>query len=176
MPRSPGASRRRPVAVVLDHERQGHHAHRHQQNLRIPEVVLEEAGDQERHDRGHAAGDERAILRRVDLLRNADRAGEGMIALGRLTIDPLARRVALDGEPIELTVKEYELLLILGRHPGRSFSRAYLLDQVWGDDYEGGDRTVDTHIVRLRRKLGDAGEWIATVWGVGYRLEAEVKS
>jgi DNA-binding response OmpR family regulator len=118
----------------------------------------------------------RAILRRVELLRQADRAGEEPVNLGRLAIDPLARRVEVDGVPIELTVKEYELLLILGRHPGRSFSRAYLLDRVWGDDYEGGDRTVDTHIVRLRRKLGDVGEWIATIWGVGYRLEAEVKS
>ena len=113
----------------------------------------------------------RAILRRVELLRRADQADEGVVNLGQLTIDPLARRVEVAGAPIELTVKEYELLLILGRHPGRSFSRAYLLDQVWGDDYEGGDRTVDTHIVRLRRKLGDVGERIATVWGVGYRFE-----
>ncbi len=113
----------------------------------------------------------RAILRRVELLRNADHAGEEPIDLGRLTIDPLARRVEVAGEPIDLTVKEYELLLLLARYPGRSFSRAYLLDQVWGHDYEGGDGTVDTHIVRLRRKLGDVGEWIATVWGVGYRLE-----
>jgi DNA-binding response OmpR family regulator len=113
----------------------------------------------------------RAILRRVELLRRADQAGEGVVNLGQLTIDPLARRVEVAGAPIELTVKEYELLLILGRHPGRSFSRSYLLDQVWGDDYEGGDRTVDTHIVRLRRKLGDVGERIATVWGVGYRFE-----
>jgi DNA-binding response OmpR family regulator len=86
-------------------------------------------------------------------------------------IDPLARRVEIGGAPIELTVKEYELLLILARHPGRSFSRSYLLDQVWGAEYEGGDRTVDTHIVRLRRKLGDMGERIVTVWGVGYRFE-----
>ena len=89
----------------------------------------------------------------------------------RWKIDPLARRVQVAGEPVDLTVKEYDLLLILARHPGRSFSRAYLLDQVWGEDYDGGDRTVDTHIVRLRRKLGDMGERISTVWGVGYRLE-----
>ncbi|HNP74477.1 MAG TPA: response regulator transcription factor [Kouleothrix sp.] len=113
----------------------------------------------------------RAILRRAELLRRAERGAEGPIALGGLQIDPLARRVQVAGEPVDLTVKEYDLLLILARHPGRSFSRAYLLDQVWGEDYDGGDRTVDTHIVRLRRKLGDMGERISTVWGVGYRLE-----
>jgi DNA-binding response OmpR family regulator len=113
----------------------------------------------------------RAMLRRVELLRRADEAAEGPIELGALVIDPVARRVAVGGEPIELTVKEYDLLLILARHPGRSFSRSYLLDNVWGAEYEGGDRTVDTHVVRLRRKLGEAGERIATVWGVGYRFE-----
>jgi DNA-binding response OmpR family regulator len=113
----------------------------------------------------------RALLRRMDLLRGAEDGGHGPIALGQLAIDPLARRVEVGAQPIELTVKEYELLLLLARHPGRSFSRSYLLDNIWGDDYEGGDRTVDTHIVRLRRKLGDVGERIATVWGVGYRFE-----
>lgn len=115
----------------------------------------------------------RAILRRVELLRRADESGSGPIRLGALRIDPLARRVEVDGGEIELTVKEYELLLLLARHPGRSFSRSYLLDHVWGDDYDGGDRTVDTHIVRLRRKLGHVGERIATVWGIGYRMEGE---
>lgn len=113
----------------------------------------------------------RAILRRVELLRHADNALQEPIVLGRLRLDPLARRVEINGAPVDLTVKEYELLLLLAQHPGRSFSRTYLLDRVWGDDYEGGDRTVDTHVVRLRRKLGDIGEHIVTVWGVGYRLE-----
>jgi DNA-binding response OmpR family regulator len=113
----------------------------------------------------------RAILRRAELLHRAEQVAEGPIVVGQLAIDPLARRVEVAGTPVELTVKEYDLLLILARHPGRSFSRSYLLDQVWGEDYEGGDRTVDTHVVRLRRKLGDIGERIATVWGVGYRLE-----
>ncbi|HVG00165.1 MAG TPA: response regulator transcription factor [Chloroflexia bacterium] len=115
----------------------------------------------------------RAILRRVELMRHAEEVDEGVVraANNRLTIDPTARRVEVDGAPVELTVKEYELLVILARHPGRSFSRAYLLDRVWGNDTEAGDRAVDTHIVRLRRKLGDLGGEITTVWGVGYRLE-----
>jgi DNA-binding response OmpR family regulator len=113
----------------------------------------------------------RAILRRIELLTRPAADSAAPIALDRLTLDPVARRVTVDGEAVELTVKEYELLLLLARHPGRSFSRAYLLDHIWGADYEGGDRAVDTHIVRLRRKLGEAGERISTVWGVGYRFE-----
>ncbi len=114
----------------------------------------------------------RAILRRVELERGTDDQEIRPMALGRLALDPLARRVEVDGAQIDLTVKEYELLLLLARNPGRSFSRSYLLDHVWGSNYEGGDRTVDTHIVRLRRKLGPVGDQISTVWGVGYRLEA----
>jgi DNA-binding response OmpR family regulator len=113
----------------------------------------------------------RAMLRRVELLTRPAADEAAPIELERLYLDPLARRVAVDGEAVELTVKEYDLLLLLARHPGRSFSRAYLLDHIWGADYEGGDRTVDTHIVRLRRKLGEVGERINTVWGVGYRFE-----
>ena len=115
----------------------------------------------------------RAIFRRVELERRDQDEPRAPISLGQMHLDPIARRVMVDNEPVELTVKEYDLLLLLARHPGRSFSRRYLLDHIWGDEYEGGDRTVDTHIVRLRRKLGDVGERIVTVWGVGYRLESE---
>jgi DNA-binding response OmpR family regulator len=114
----------------------------------------------------------RALLRRVELVRQAESASEGPIRLGRLLIDPLARRVEVNQSPVELTVKEYDLLLILAQHPGRSFSRTYLLDRVWSRDYEGGERAVDTHIAHLRRKLGEIGGQITTVWGVGYRLES----
>jgi DNA-binding response OmpR family regulator len=113
----------------------------------------------------------RAQLRRNELLTRSADDEQAPIQLDGLTIDPLARRVKIDGTTIDLTVKEYDLLLLLARNPGRSFSRGYLLDHIWGADYEGGDRTVDTHIVRLRRKLGGLGERIATVWGVGYRFE-----
>lgn len=113
----------------------------------------------------------RAILRRVELERATDATDTRAIVLDRLAVDPLARRVEVDGAQIELTVKEYDLLLLLARNPGRSFSRSYLLDHIWGSNYEGGDRTVDTHIVRLRRKLGPVGDLISTVWGIGYRLE-----
>jgi DNA-binding response OmpR family regulator len=113
----------------------------------------------------------RAQLRRIELLTRTAEDDQAPIRIDGLALDPLARRVTVDGRTLELTVKEYDLLLLLARNPGRSFSRDYLLDHIWGADYEGGDRTVDTHIVRLRRKLGDLGERIATVWGVGYRFE-----
>jgi DNA-binding response OmpR family regulator len=113
----------------------------------------------------------RALLRRVELLRRVQQAEEGPLASGELLIDPLARRVTLAGALLDLTVKEYDLLLLLARSPGRTFSRTYLLDHIWGAEYEGGDRTVDTHVVRLRKKLGALGERIVTVWGVGYRFD-----
>lgn len=110
-----------------------------------------------------------SILRRVELLRQP--SAPPAIQLGDLAIDHEARRVTVAGTPVELTVKEFDLLCLLAAHPGRSFSRSYLLDRIWGLEYDGSDRTVDTHIVRLRRKLGATGERIVTVWGVGYRFE-----
>ena len=92
------------------------------------------------------------------------------IARGSLHIYELERIVTLEGIELDLTPKEYELLLLLASHPGRAFSREFLLQQLWGYDYDGFDRTVDTHITRLRKKLGAPGEKIVTVWGVGYRF------
>ena len=89
---------------------------------------------------------------------------------GPLQIDLANRTVTLDGEEVSLTRKEFDLLVLLASHPGRAFSRDFLLERLWGDEYEGFDRTVDSHIVRLRRKLGPLGEKIVTVWGVGYRF------
>jgi DNA-binding response OmpR family regulator len=71
---------------------------------------------------------------------------------------------------LSLTPKEYELLMLFASHPGRAFSRDFLIERLWTGDYEGLDRTVDTHVRRLRRKLGELGERIVTVWGVGYRF------
>jgi DNA-binding response OmpR family regulator len=92
------------------------------------------------------------------------------IVRGPLHIYELERVVTLDGVELDLTPKEYELLLLLASHPGRAFSREFLLQHLWGYDYDGVDRTVDTHMTRLRKKLGTVGEKIVTVWGVGYRF------
>jgi DNA-binding response OmpR family regulator len=88
----------------------------------------------------------------------------------QLTIDITGRFVRLNGQVIDLTPKEYELLVLLASHPGWVFKREIILQEIWGGDYEGFDRTIDNHIARLRRKLGDLGERIDTVWGVGYRF------
>ncbi len=89
-----------------------------------------------------------------------------------LRLDPQAHLATLDGEPLDLSRTEFDLLHLLLRNPGRAFSRAYLLDTVWGETYVGGDRSVDNAMLRLRKKLGVLGDDIETVWGVGYRLKA----
>lgn len=89
---------------------------------------------------------------------------------GPLRIYAAERLVTLQGAPVDLTPKEYELLLLLASHPGRAFSREFLLQQLWGYEYDGFDRTVDTHITRLRKKLGNLGERVVTVWSVGYKF------
>ena len=79
----------------------------------------------------------------------------------------------LDGSLLDLSRTEFELLHLLLRNPGRAFSRSYLLDMVWGEMYVTGDRSVDNAVLRLRKKLGDWGDAIETVWGVGYRLRRD---
>jgi DNA-binding response OmpR family regulator len=92
------------------------------------------------------------------------------IVRGPLRIYTDERIVQLNNSELDLTPKEFELVVLLASHPGRAFSREFLLQQLWGYDYDGFDRTVDTHITRLRKKLGPVGEKIVTVWGVGYRF------
>lgn len=119
----------------------------------------------------------RALLRRVELIRHtvwADRApGEETQRYGGLLLDPSARLVTLEGAPVDISATEFALLHLLMRSPGRAFSRAYLLETVWAEDYIGGDRSVDNAILRLRKKMGPLGEAVETVWGIGYRLRAE---
>ena len=118
-----------------------------------------------------------AILRRVEMMRIESRTEEDStkpIAYHDLSIDPLGREVVVGNREVNLTAKEFDLLYLLASHPGRVFSRTYLLDRLWGDGYSGFERTVDTHIQRLRRKLGGSGsvaDHIVTLWGVGYKYD-----
>jgi DNA-binding response OmpR family regulator len=118
-----------------------------------------------------------ALLRRVEMIRqllSADQEpGVEALSYGALRLDPAARQVTLAGAAVDISATEFALLSLLLRHPGRAFSRAYLLEAVWEEDYIGGDRSVDNAILRLRKKLGPLGEAIETVWGVGYRLRPE---
>jgi len=96
---------------------------------------------------------------------------ERMLCLGPVAIDCSSHRVTVEGREIELTSTEYKLLLYLADHAGRVLSRELLLQEVWGYNFVGDTRTVDTHVTRLRSKLGDAGELIKTVRGFGYKME-----
>ena len=92
---------------------------------------------------------------------------------GALRIDLAERRVRVGEQDLDLTRREFDLLALLATHAGRAFSRDFLLEHVWGYDYDGADRTVDSHIAQVRRKLGAEGAHIATVWGVGYRWKSD---
>ena len=89
---------------------------------------------------------------------------------GGLVIDLERYTVTIDGEPVDLTYKEYELLVFLSSNPGKPFTREALLNRVWGYDYYGGSRTVDVHIRRIRAKVERREEFIETVRNVGYRF------
>ncbi len=93
-----------------------------------------------------------------------------MLRFGSLEIDPQKIEVLVGGKPVKLTRTEFNLLLALAEARGKVLSREVLLDKVWGYTFEGYARTVDTHIRRLRKKLGPAAEFIETVWGIGYRF------
>ncbi len=115
----------------------------------------------------------RALLRRDVLLRRTietDRAGADSADYGPLQINPSAHEATIGDAPLALTPLEFKLLHLLVRNPGRTFGRSYLLRTLWDGDYVGGDRAVDNAVLRLRRKLGETGDAIETVWGVGYRL------
>ncbi|MGP4000272.1 response regulator transcription factor [Streptomyces sp. 8N706] len=103
-----------------------------------------------------------------------DNAGH-IIDHGRLTIDQLERTVLLDGSPVGLTRKEFELLVLLAGAPRRVFTRAHLLESVWSHRWIGPSRTLDSHVAALRRKLGD-GRWIKTARGVGFSFETQPSS
>ncbi len=115
----------------------------------------------------------RALLRRVEQLR-AQPQSQGL-QIGSLRIDQASRKVNLAGMELTLTLREFDLLHFLARHPGQIFSRSELLQRVWGEGFDGYEHTVNSHINRLRGKIeGDASapRLIETVWGLGYRFNA----
>jgi DNA-binding response OmpR family regulator len=115
-----------------------------------------------------------AVLRRTA----ADSVSQEAMSFGELEIDPGARLVRVGGQEVELTQREFDLLLFLAQHPGHAFSRDQLMDRVWQFPFYTDTTTVTVHIRRLRAKIeADASEprWIQTVWGVGYRFRAEAR-
>lgn len=109
-----------------------------------------------------------AILRRTQGSGNADE-----ISAGGIVVDKAAHTVMSDGSPVDLSFKEFELLTYFMENPGIALSREKILNNVWNYDYFGDARTIDTHVKKLRSKLGDKGEYIKTIWGMGYKFEVE---
>ena len=112
----------------------------------------------------------RSVLRRAAVEPDD---GKDILVRGPITIDRTHHLVTVDGEPLELTLTEFKVLELFMRRPGVVFSRYQIVDAVHGSDYPVTDRSVDVQIVGLRRKLGQLGELIETVRGVGYRMKAE---
>lgn len=107
------------------------------------------------------------------VLRRTSPGEEQHLKIGNLELDPETYIVLVNGERIQLTLKEYKLLRTLMENPGRVYTRDQLLELVWGMDYMGETRTVDVHIGTLRTKLGECGNYVETVRGVGYRMEGK---
>jgi two-component system alkaline phosphatase synthesis response regulator PhoP len=111
------------------------------------------------------------ISRIKAVLRRSGKQEEKMIERDGICVKPASHTVTVDGRPLELTLKEYELLLMLISHPEIVYTREQILDRIWGIEYDGETRTVDVHIRTLRTKLGGKENHIATVRGVGYRYQ-----
>lgn len=109
-----------------------------------------------------------AILRRANVLGGGDE-----IDAGEIVIDKAAHQVKIDGKEIELSFKEFELLSYFVENQGIALSREKILNNVWDYDYFGDARTIDTHVKKLRSKLGEKGNYIKTIWGMGYKFEVD---
>ena len=109
-----------------------------------------------------------AILRRTNKLNEED-----IITAGRLVINKTSHVVTVDGKEVELSFKEFELLCYFAENKGIALSREKILNNVWNYDYFGDARTIDTHVKKIRSKLGDCGDYIKTIWGMGYKFEAD---
>ena len=114
------------------------------------------------------------LVARVEaLLRRSGVQKEDIMEVGGIVIDEAAHSVSVDGKPVQLSFKEYELLQYFVENKGIALSREKILNNVWNYDYFGDARTIDTHVKKLRAKLMDKGDYIKTVWGMGYKFEVE---
>lgn len=118
----------------------------------------------------------RALFRRA---HQADEPQVEVLDFGDLVIDISGHKILVEGKEVDLTASEFKLLTTLARHPGRVYNRMELVEKVLGYDFEGYERTIDSHVKNLRAKLGDdpkKPKWLYTVHGVGYRFEAPAQS
>ena len=115
------------------------------------------------------------LMARVEaILRRTNAVGEVIVEVGGIRLDKGAHQVMIDGQPVELSFKEFELLSYFIANQGVALSRERILNNVWNYDYFGDARTIDTHVKKLRSKMGEKGEYIRTIWGMGYKFEVNV--
>ena len=112
------------------------------------------------------------LVARVEaILRRSNAVSSDLIEIGGIRIDKAAHQVTIDGQNIDLSYKEFELLTYFVENQGIALSREKILNNVWNYDYFGDARTIDTHVKKLRSKMGEKGDYIRTIWGKGYKFE-----
>jgi len=152
------------------------------ESSKVPIIMLTARGDERDELQGFQLGvDEyiskpfspKILVARIEaiLRRSRKLPGEDCVEAGGIVIDKTAHEVRSDGELIELSYKEFELLTYFVENKGIALSREKILNNVWNYDYFGDARTIDTHVKKLRSKLGDKGDMIKTIWGMGYKFE-----
>ena len=151
-------------------------------NSKVPIIMLTARGDERDELQGFQLGvDEyiskpfspKILVARVEaILRRTNQLGqEEALTCGGITVDKEAHRVIIDGKDVDLSYKEFELLTYFMENKGIALSREKILNNVWNYDYFGDARTIDTHVKKLRSKLGEEGNLIKTIWGMGYKMD-----
>ena len=149
---------------------------------KVPIIMLTAKGEESSELQGFELGvDEyiskpfspKILVARVEaiLRRTNQTEPEAVIQVGGITIDKTAHQVTVDGKDVELSYKEFELLTYFAENAGIALSREKILNNVWNYDYFGDARTIDRHVKKLRNKLGSKGDYIKTIWGMGYKFE-----
>ena len=150
---------------------------------KVPVIMLTARADEQDELRGFELGVDEYIIKpfspkilvaRIEaiLRRTNQTANEEILECGGIRLDKTAHQVTIDGISVELSYKEFELLAYFMENRGIALSREKILNNVWNYDYFGDARTIDTHVKKLRSKMGGKGELIKTIWGMGYKLEA----
>ena len=149
----------------------------------VPILMLTARGEEQDELQGFKLGvDEyiskpfspKILVARVEaILRRSSPGAKDVIDVGGIHIDKTAHQVEIDGKPVDLSYKEFELMTYFAENQGIALSREKILNNVWNYDYFGDARTIDTHVKKLRSKLGEKGEYIKTIWGMGYKFEVE---
>lgn len=149
----------------------------------VPIIMLTARGEEKDELKGFELGvDEyiskpfspKVLVARIEaILRRTQDADLDIIEIGGIVINKGARSVTIDGSPLDLSFKEFELLIYFIENKGLALSREKILNNVWNYDYFGDARTIDTHVKKLRSKMGEKGDYIKTIWGMGYKFEVQ---